>query len=335
MEKESKLDQPSVSCKNKDISKKITNLINQTLANPWEKFWDRIDYIINKVIYSIDQESIKDELIQKKVFDEVCNFLNTLFKEVQIKKFYNNIPKTTLSWYSKKNLWNQLIENIYWKEWKIFYKKEVNWWDCYYRSILLKKMFDKLKAKWLNIQDRIFVYDINRWHSGVIIKFQWKTYLADVSGFNQAQSLGKMISPVDQLNSTYKNQYFTKFSFNRENDFWLRYFNETKWFVDYISNKKINSAAIEFNPRLSDWKEKNVRISLTKNNIIFRIDWKEKEYSFDKKFIFSKICANSHEVLDCLLKWIIADKDEKQEIGLYFDMIRNKINPEKIYEIFS
>lgn len=335
MEKESKLDQPSVSCKNKDISKKITNLINQTLANPWEKFWDRIDYIINKVIYSIDQESIKDELIQKKVFDEVCNFLNTLFKEVQIKKFYNNIPKTTLSWYSKKNLWNQLIENIYWKEWKIFYKKEVNWWDCYYRSILLKKMFDKFKAKWLNIQDRIFVYDENRGHSGVIVKFQWKTYLADVSGFNQAQSLGKMISPVDQLNSTYKNQYFTKFSFNRENDFWLRYFNETKWFVDYISNKKINSAAIEFNPRLSDWKEKNVRIALTKNNIIFRIDWKEKEYSFDKKFIFSKICANSHEVLDCLLKWIIADKDEKQEIGLYFDMIRNKINPEKIYEIFS
>lgn len=333
MERETQENQNNINCKQKDVSKKITHLINETLKNPWDNFGDRIDYIINKVISSINPESISNEQVQKKIFHEICDFLNRLFKEIQIKKFYNNIPKIDLNSYSKKNLWNQIINNIYWKERKIFYKNEINGWDCNYWSILLKNLFDKLKSKWLNIQDRIFAYDINRWHSGVIIKFQWETYLADVSWFNQI--VGKTISPVSDLNWLYETKNFTKFSFNRKNDFWLRYFDEKKDFIDYINSKKINSAAIEFNPRLVDWKEKNIRIQLFKKFISLRIDWKEKRYIFDKNFDFSKVCKNSHEVLDCLLKWIIADKNEKHEIRLYFDMIRDKIDPKKINEIFN
>lgn len=314
-------------------TKKTIHLINQTLKNPWDEFWNRIDSIIKKVIFSIDSESIQDTLVQMKNFNEICNFLNGLFKEIQIKKFYNNIPKTTLSAYSKKNLWNQFINNIYGKERKIFYRDEITWWDCYYRTVFLKNLFDTLQSKWLDIQNRIFVYDENRWHSSVIIKFQWEVYLADYGLFNHA--FGKIISPIDDLDGLYQMKGFTKVSFNRNSDIGVRYFDDTKKFVDYLSNKKINSAAIEFTPRLEEWKEKNIRIVLFKKYISLRINGQEKKYMIKDNFQLSHICKNPHEVLTCLLRWVIASKEEKHEINIYFDIIRNKLNPQKIYEIFS
>jgi len=333
MEKQSESNQNPVNSKNKNISSKVTSLINETLANPWENFWDRIDYIINKVISSIDPESIKDdELTQKKVFDEVCDFLNNLFKEIHIKKFYNTIPKTDLNSYAKKNLWNQMISNIYWKERKLFYKKEVNWWSCHYRSVFLKKIFDILKSKWFNIQDRIFLYDKNR-HSGVIIKFQWETYLADYWLFNQM--FDRVISPITLLNGIYQDGKNDKFSFTKKMDFWLKYFDETKDFIENINSKKLDSFWIEFNPRLNDWKEHNIRIRIYKKHITFRLNGEEKKYFFEKNFNLSKVCKNSHETLDCLLWWLIAKKSEKQELKIYFDMIRDKINPQKVQEILS
>ena len=254
MEKSEKKNVPLENTYQGQATKKTIYLINQILKNPWDAFWNRIDSIIKRVISSINPESIQDKLVQMKSFNEICDFLNGLFKEIQIKKFYNNIPKTTLAAYSKKNLWNQFINNIYGKERKIFYRDEVNWWDCYYRTVFLKHLFDTLKSKWLDIQNRIFIYDENRWHSSIIIKFQWETYLADYGLFNQL--FNKLISPITDLNWLYQRAGLTKLSFNRKNDVWIRYFDEIKTFVDYISDKKIDSAAIEFNPKFEWWKEK-------------------------------------------------------------------------------
>lgn len=333
MEKENRWSHDISGSKHKDISKKTIYLINQTLKNPWEDFWDRIDSILHRIIFSMNPNSLHTPELQKKIFDQIWDFLNGLFKEIHIKKFYNNIPKTNLSVYSKKNLWNQFVNNIYGKEWKIFYKDEVNGWDCYYRTVLLKNLFDILKAKWLDLQNRIFVYDENRWHSSLVIKFQWKIYLADYGLFNQI--FGKMISPIEDLNWLYQKGHFTKISFNKKNDLWVRYFDEMKDFIDYISNKKINSAAIEFNPRLESGKEKNIRIQFFKKYISLRINWKENTYLLKDKFILSQLCKHHREILDCVIKWLVASKEEKQEIKIYFDMILSKIDPKKLYEVLG
>lgn len=332
MEKQSKINSRKV-IKTQDISKRLTKLINETLSNPWENFWDRINYIIDKLIFSIDQDTIRCEDIQKETFDKMCNFLNHFFEEIKIKKFYNNIPKIDLKKYSEKNIGNQIISNVYWKEWKIFYRNEVNWWDCYYWTILLKTIFDKLKSRWLNIQNRIFVYDEDRWHASVIIKFQWEIYLADYWLFNQM--FNRVISPIETFNWLYQRWLFTKVSFNRTNDVGIRYFDETNDFIKYINNKKINSAAIEFNPRLMDWKDHSVRIELFKNYITFNLNGRKNKYYFNSDFKLLQLCKNSNEVLDCIIRWLIADRQEKNELKVYFDMIRNKINPKKIYEIFN
>jgi hypothetical protein len=258
--------------------------------------------------------------------------LNWLFKEINIKKFYNSIPKIDLLEYSQNNLWHQFINNIYWKERKIFYRKEISWWNCHYWSVFLKNIFDTLKSRWLDIQNRIFVYDEDWWHSSVIIKFQWEIYLADYGLFNQM--FNKIVSPISDLDWFYQKGDFVKVSFNRKNDVWVHYFDEIKDFVYYINSKRTISAAIEFNPRLEQWKEKKIKIQFFKKYLSLSIDWEEKKYLIKDDFILSKMCKDYHEVLDCLLKWILAERQQKCEMKLYLDMIRDKINPKKIYEIF-
>jgi hypothetical protein len=52
----------------KNLSEKTIRLINQILRDPWEEFADRIDFVINKIIFSIDPETIKDPVVQKEIF---------------------------------------------------------------------------------------------------------------------------------------------------------------------------------------------------------------------------------------------------------------------------
>lgn len=316
-----------------DVSKRVINLINESLKNPWDDFGDRINYIIDKLIWGIKQKNIKDPNIQKELFEKVYIFLNSFFKEIEIKKFYNNIPKISLDKYANMNIWNQMVNNIYGKEWKIFYREQVNGWDCYYWTLLLKSIFERLKAEWLQIQERIFVYDEPWGHSSIIIKFQGKTYLADYGLFNQM--FGGCIAPIEQFDGHYQKWAFTKVSFNKKGDDGVLYFDELKEFINYLSQKKINAAAVEFNPKLMDGKEHHVRIVFFKKYITFTINKTEHKYSFEDWFSLPKTCKSTDEILGCLLKWIHAEKQEKNELKLYFDMIKSKINTAKIYEIFQ
>ena len=71
---------------------------------------------------------------------------------------------------------------------------------------------------------------------------------------------------------------------------------------------------------MSDEKKKNIRIQLFKKYVSFRIQGEEKKYNLKKDFVLSRVCKNPHEVLDCLLRWIVASKEEKHEMNIYFDM---------------
>lgn len=319
--------------KKEDVSKRVINLLNESLKNPWENFGDRINYILDKLISGISKKDIKDKDVQRELFDKVYNFLNNFFKEIEIKKFYNNIPRISLDKYANMNMGNQMVNNIYGKEWKIFYREQVNWWDCYYWTVLLKNVFDKLKAEWLSIEDRIFMYDEPWGHSSILIKFQGKIYLADYGLFNQM--FGGCIAPIEQFDGHYQKWAFTKVSFNKKGDDGVLYFDKQKDFIKHVSQKKINVAAVEFNPKLMDGKEHHVRIVFFKKYIAFTINEKEYKYYFEDSFCLPKTCKNTDEVLGCLLKWVQAEKQEKNELKLYFDMIKSKINSAKIYEIFQ
>jgi hypothetical protein len=312
------------------ISKKVIQLINTTLKNPWDHFSERINYIIQKAIISStkQQNNILDNECQKRIFEEVCIFLNELFKEVQIKKFYNNIPDIDLVQYWEKNIGEQFVNNIYGKDRKLFYREELKWGSCHHWTILLKNLFDILKEKWVIIENRILAYDTIWWHSALLIRFQWEKYLADIN-----DSSKKIISSVTELNKKHETKEFSKLSFNKKHEDWKYYFDSTREFAEYIKKRPSKWATIEFKPKFENGEENDIRLELWKGYIALIINGEIQKYrvnTFSLEYHWSE-----YEVIESLLKNIHGSKDQKQEISKYLYMIVNKIDPQKILEIYK
>lgn len=326
--------------KKKDIWEKISNLINKILSEPNEKFWDRINHVINKVFDSIPNDISKNKELQKEIFDKIYNFLNKTFKDIEVKKLYNNIPNIDFKKYADKDLWNQFINNIYGKERKIFYKNEIQWGSCHHWTIFFKKLFEKLEEKWFDIKSRIITYTLPWWHSAVILNFLWEKYFADLYWTEElylAKKIDKMvINTFTGLNKVAGMDVCSNFSFNKEKDKdrWINYYKDIDGFVFFIKNRKNNTATIEFKPKLETGKDWNTRIELAKKYIALIINWEIKKYKINAIDI-PIFLKNDPRILDFILKNICWTKEAKWEIAKYFEMIRNKINPEKIYEIFN
>lgn len=316
-----------------EISERVIHLINQTIKNPWDNFADRINYIIQKAINVTKQQwDVVDEECQKKVFNEVYLFLNGLFKECQIKKFYNNIPSINIQQFWEKSLWEQFINNIYGKERKLFYRDELKWWSCHHWTILLKNLFDTLKDNGLQIENRIVAYDGISWHSAILIKFQWKEYIADIHGFNESSK--KIINSVEELNKIYNTKEFSKFSFQRKYDKNKYYFDTITEFSEYINNRKQVTATIEFKPKIENNEEVEIKMEFGKWYISLILNGKIYKYRVDN-FRIDKNYKNPYDAIEYLLKNIHWSKEHKQELGKYLNMIVSKVNREKIYTIYK
>lgn len=316
-----------------DVAERLIELINETIKNPWDTFSNRINYMIEKALnWAKKDGNIMDPWCQKRVFDEVVSFLNSLFKECRIKKFYNNIPSLNISQYEQKDLGGKFVNNIYGKERKLFYKKDLKWGSCHHWTILLENLFELLKKNWLLIESRIIAYNTKGGHSAVLLRFQWEEYIADIHGFNESSK--KVINSTKELNKIYWTNEFSNFSFKKTHDGTKYYFNTTKEFAEYIEKREQTTGVIEFRPRLESNEEKDIKIEFWKGGLSLSINGEMLKYTVDN-FTADKSYKNPYDAIEYFLKHTHWPKEHKQELGKYLTMIVTKVNREKIYNIYK
>lgn len=342
---------------------KISNEIWKIIETPDEDLTKKLNLAINKAFKLISKNDLNNPDIQKEIFKQILSFLNNLFWKIEIKKFYNNIPKIDIQKYWKKNLWEQFIHNIYWKQRKLFYRDEIGWWSCSYRTILFKHFFEELEKRWMNLKSEIFFYpmkdlDGGRWHSGVIISFQWKEYLADFWWFNSTNN-NSIIQSIDTLNTLYNSNSFDCFKSQNIKKYYklqgkkkekqnnLLFFHDVWTFTDRRSQRARKNATIEFVPKL-DWKHsKNVKFEFNSDKIYLTIDGIQHTFSYkhdnkpwkdipDEKF-FDYFISHIHhlETIDKSTKETLSIKWEKNIFTEYLNLIREKINIQKLRKIYE
>lgn len=277
------------------FSDKISSEIWETISNPDENLIKRLNTIFDKFFRLISKSDLKNSKIQKEIFDQILVFLNELLWKIDAKKFYNNIPKTDIKKFSEESLWEQFMHNIYWKQRKLYYRDEIGWGSCSYWTILFKHFFEELEKRWMNVKSEIFFYPTNdtdggRWHSGVIISFQWKEYLADFWWFNNHADSNMIIQSIDTLNGQYGSNIFDCFRADSIEKYYklknksdkLLFFHDTPTFINRRSKRARKNATIEFTPKL-DWKtSKDVKFEFQPDKIYLTIDGVQHVFIYKK-----------------------------------------------------
>ena len=343
------------------FSDRISDEIWKIIENPDENLTQRLNGTFSKVFRLVSKNDLSNPNIQKEIFEQILSFLNNIFWKIEIKKFYNNIPKTDIKKYWKKTLWEQFIHNIYWKQRKLFYRDEIGWWSCSYWTILFKHFFEELEKRWMSLTSEIFFYpsdDISgwRWHSWVIVSFQWKNYLADFWWFNQNNEI---IESIDNLNKIYGINNFDSFKSDaidryyktkkkdKNKSKWPLFFHDIWTFTERRSKRRRKNATIEFVPKL-DWKHsKDVKFEFQPDKVYLTIDGvqhlfiykKDKKPSLeisDERFFDYFISHIQHsQTTDKSTKQILRIKWEKTLFTEYLNLIREKINIQKLRKIYE
>ncbi len=298
------------------------NHINHTLENPTEEFQIKIDHILNKMINISTKKLDATPESQKEFFNQTCRFLNSIFSNMHIKKFYNTAPIQSLREYEKMSLWQQATHNIYGKERQLFYRSQIWWGSCHHWAIFLDKLFEKLKDKWLQIKNHIDLYSDIEWHSMVILEFQGEKYCADVF-WEHDESIIRKIDKKDDI-------YEEKELHSRKQ---IEYFLDTGLFAEHIEEKPFKNIKITFKPKL-EWNcGKEITINIDCDAILISIE--EKSYrAFFKNIVIPKK-MHQGEVIDYLIQNSVWDKKDKQEIAKYLSIVRKKINTDKIRKLFK
>ena len=305
-----------------NFSKIIVDQLNETLANPEEDFDKEINRVIKRMINISTRNLKEDEKSQKKFFDEVCNFLNSVFGNISIKKFYNTAPNKTLHEYADLSLWKQVVHNVYGKERRLFYRDQIWWWSCHHWTIFLNKIFDKLEKKWLKSSHRIAVYTDNGWHSMLLVEFQWQKYWADVFGDHEHNDLVRKVTKWDLL-------YDEKDLLRRHQ---IKYMNKND-FVEYIEDKPYKTIKVIFKPKLEDACSEEIEITINSEDLLVRVGWKSYSVFLKKWFKIPKKIPDT-KLVDYLIQNSLWDKKSKEEIAKYLSIVRHKINPDKLKSIF-
>lgn len=355
---------------NEQIDKsKLYHFTDSILRNLWDILWNpdedlslRIDSIFNRALNLIRKSDLTNPEIQKSIFDQIVYFLNWLFKKVEIKKFYNNIPKTDIKNYERQSLWKEFIHNVYWKEWKLFYRDEIEGCDCSYWAVMFKHLFDKLKEMWMDIESDIFYYNnAERWHSWVVVSFQDSDYLIDINWFN-AVCWNFVMQKIEALNDYSESKNFDVFSRKNIKKYY-RIHSDNKWqkpkndvcmlynsaedFIWEWCKKDHRSATIEFNPNIT-WKSENLKIVFISDKFQISIDWVCYTFPVDKQLITKLSNIPDDKILDTIIsfmdyklinenkkyKKVLITKYEKSLLAKYLNLIRSKIKISELRKIY-
>ena len=308
--------------------------INEILADPQEGFQYEIDHLLNRILSASARKITPENSTQKLVFDGVCHFFNTAFANINIKKFYNTAPNILLKEYDHLSLGEKVVHNIYGKEWKIFYKDIITGANCHHRTLILDELFDKLQKAWLKIKKRIVLYSDIEGHSFLVIEFQGIQYIADVFGENDR--IGQVISPLHSLQSLPQSPLPDKLSFLKKYDKSksIQYFDNRDDFTEHLTQKPSHNIKLTFRPKIDESNYKEIEIII--NNEAISCTVGDKSYKlFIQKWLLLPKKLRKTGVIDYIIQHTTGDQKSKQEIGKYITMIRKKINPQKIYNLFS
>lgn len=229
---------------NKDIYSIFCNSGDKEVAA------EEIDKIFKKFLRFINyiNQTNKEtfEAKQEKIFRDICTFINSLDNNHEFfRKIYNSIPNITQNDYSKQTIWKQLLQSIYPHNLNLR-----NAWDgvsCSYRTIMLYDFFMQLKEAWLNIEvilfrfnelDVKFLWFPNMRHSWILIKFQWKNYIADFSWIALNNWWG-MVSSIDEMmerSEELKKELSFFLFWNQKNSDKVTFFNDKEGFLKHIEN---------------------------------------------------------------------------------------------------
>lgn len=228
----------------------------------------------------------------EKILNIVLDFIEDIFKNFDVKMFYNLTPNISYNEYADKQIWEQIINNLF--DWKLsdkspnFIEKDyVKWWNCHHRSILIKKIFDEIKIPWVACKIRrfpkshsllVFTYKDKYWFLDMIE--EWRVLnLKEINKqwwFKNYEITNKVL--YDEGSSIMDFDSIEKFSKNAENE-------SNKWIRLQIDRIK---AEVEWDI---------LKIEITKDK------WKKKRYFEIRLNKYTKT-YNKKEFITKIVPWI-------------------------------
>ena len=295
----------------------------------------------------------QDPEFQRKVFIDVCRFLNALNCNFNVRKFHNTIPNISLDEYKNMTLWEQFFNNAY-EDYREF-DYDCKWWSCSYWTLSLYKFFDALREVWLDIKisiyrlkntDDNFVGVMSMRHAWLVINFQWVDYMIDYEWINDVFSRC-LIQPVDSLKKeimkfwisdvenldALKMKNWEKYTSREDKDSMLIHFKNTEDFLDdvkkYPELKKISFIT----HKLKGWEPTRLDYEFFNWWVYIEIDEYQRYFLLrqdailrrDKKEFLKSIAENIEAVKDeyWTKKYTQADKEE---LLMLLWMVENDIN---------
>ena len=119
----------------------------------WGKNEQKVNYL-KKIIAMIKSTPYKTTEEQQRFFFYCFRKFIINFFEPYILWINNSIPKTSLNEYRHFTIWEKLLHN--WYIGKLWQDKLCEWWNHFYRTLLLYNIFKELKNSWLDIDIKIF-----------------------------------------------------------------------------------------------------------------------------------------------------------------------------------
>lgn len=266
---------------------------------------------------------------QAHCFTTISYILNNLCNQTNIKKFYNTAPSTSLREYSKKNHADQLLNNIYHNNRQRFYKDDIGWGNCHYRSVLFKNIFDLFQSQWLEIESKIVAHKNIWWHSFVLVTFQWQQYIVDVWWIDMISK--KTVTPVDTLESSMRLALENHIKKDKQADAKVILYNDTAQFAEYIDTKPIKNISIQFKPKIEKGHiSSDIDISINKKMVQITIDDTKYTLHIPEHYAPFRRIRNNQQLFDDILKSSIADSLTKDVYNNYIYMVAEKINHHKL-----
>ncbi|PZM87404.1 MAG: hypothetical protein DLD55_01620 [candidate division SR1 bacterium] len=318
------------------LTTRITSRLQKLFDKQDEFLLDALDETIEKVFNVCKLQLEKHPEDHEKIFEEICIFLNQMFEQLKVKVLYNTHPNFPLKWYKESSLGEQFLSNIVDKEEKLLERTEINGGTCYYWTIFLKQLFDRLKEIGIPLNTSIFVFNEPLGHAGLLIDYQGKKYLADMSGYNKP--LGKTIIALNDKHLPYEEEVKTIIPFLLDQNPLgkrIAYFKEIKPFVDFLEKMKIPSLGISLNTKdyMNEKQNVQIKLSFTPKQLVFQKDKKIQYLPYPQEFPFHKY--SEEKILDALITSLDCEEELKAELSHYLNGIQEKINLQKVYELLS
>lgn len=168
----------------------------------------------------------------------------------------------------------------------------------------------------------------------MLLEFQGKQYIADVFGENTR--IDNIITPLSVLQKLPQTPLPSHFSFQKQHDKSraMEFFDNQTAFTDYLHHRPTRNIKLTFRPKIDETHYDDVEIVINDEAILCTIGERSYTLFIDKKFTLPKKLSKT-QVIDYIMQHAEGDKKAKQEIATYINMVRKKINPQKLYEVFQ